>query len=271
MSEDQFNTLMDRVYQLEQTNLKHNIQKRASFIIQFFLLLVVILAIGYYFYQNLERQIEEMSLTQSLLASKVGKKQLDAKITDRIVDQIQNNEQVRNAVKQIIQADSQKQIEKTGLDPENAEISPNQGEETPSTTDATVSEEADQTMTPNDDVSDAGAGDEAKEKTTPPETPQDHRAAAKYEMQGFSYLLSSEFDQAIAAFNKAERSFPSYHQVYEIGKLLQQEKENLNNLQKRRKIFERIANDMNFGAPPEMIEKLRELANQEGITIKTDG
>ncbi len=271
MSEDQFNTLMDRVYQLEQTHLKHNIQRRASFIIQFFLLLVVILAIGYYFYQNLEKQIEEVSLTQSLLASKIGKKQLDATITDRIVDQIQNNELVRNAVKKVIQADLQKQIQKTALTLENAEAPPNQGEETPPKTDASVIEEVDNTVTENEDASEADTDDEGEKETNSTQTPKDYQSAAKYEMQGFSFLLTGEFDQAIAAFNKAERSYPSYHLVYEIGKLLQQEKENLNNFQKRREIFQRIANEMNYGAPTEMIEKLRKLANQEGITIKTDG
>lgn len=271
MPEDQYNTLMDRVYQLEQNQLKHNIQRRASFIIQFFLLLVLILAIGYYFYQNLEKQIEEVSLTQSLLASKIGKKQLDAKITDQIVDQIQNNAQVRDAVKKIIQADLQKQILKTTLAPENAEAPPNHGEETPPKTDASVIEEVDNTVTENEDASEADTDDEGEKEANSPQTPKDYQSAAKYEMQGFSYLLDGEFDRAIAAFNKAERSFPTYHQVYEIGKLLQQEKESLNNLQKRREIFQRIANEMNYGAPPEMIEKLRELANQEGITIKTDG
>ncbi len=38
-----------------------------------------------------------------------------------------------------------------------------------------------------------------------------------------------------------------------------------------RQIFRQIVNDMSFGAPLEMLDQLKKLASEDGITIKADG
>ena len=269
MLEDQFNTVLDRVYQLEQTDLKRNIQKRAAFIIQFFLLLVVILAIGYYFYQHLEDKIQDIDRTQALRFSTLTDDKISAKIASQIVNQIENNEQIRTAIKKAVEDDFQRKIEVTPLTEEateKTEATPSQISEQALESDKPAIETADASETVPEQVTD----DSLKKKQTASESTKDKKAALKFEAQGFTYLLAGEFDKAISAFSKAEINFPSFHQVYEISRLLRKERDSLDDPEKRRQVYQQIVNDMSYGAPKEMIDQLKKLANEEGIAIKTD-
>ena len=269
MSEDQFNSVSDRIYQLEQSDLRRNIQNRARFIIQFFLLLVVVLGIGYYFYQHLDKEIQRVDATQSLRFSKLTDSKLGTKIATLVVDQIENNEQVRTSIKKIVAGDFQRRILETPLTEEAAEK--------PEATPPQISEQVPESDKPAIETGDAlkpvaeqVADDNPKKEEPVQELSRDFKAASKFEAQGFTYLLAGEFDEAITAFNKAEISFPSYHQVYEIGRLLRKEKANLDNPEKRRQIYLQIVNEMSYGTPPEMLDQLKELASEDGIAIKTD-
>ena len=255
MLEDQFNTVLDRVYQLEQTDLKRNIQKRAAFIIQFFLLLVVILAIGYYFYQHLEDEIQDIDRAQALRFSTLTDDKISAKIASQIVNQIENNEQIRTAINKAVEDDFQRKIE----------VTPPQIPEQAVGTDKPANKSADASGTVPEQVTD----DNLEKEQTASESTKDKKAALKFETQGFTYLLAGEFDKAITAFNKAEISFPSFHQVYEIGRLLRKERDSLDDPEKRRQVYQQIVN-MDYGAPKEMIDQLKKLANEEGIAIKAD-
>jgi len=269
MLEDQFNTVLDRVYQLEQTNLKHNIQNRARFIIQFFLLLVVILAIGYYFYQHLDDEIQKVDRTQAVRFSELANEKLSAKIAAQIVNQIENNEQVRTAIKKVVEDVFQRRIEKTPLTEEateKTEATPPQISKQALGSDKPAIEKADASEIVPEQVTEDSR---EKEKTALKPT-IDKKAALKFEAQGFTYLLAGEFDKAITAFDKAETSYPSFHQVYEISRLLRKERDSLDDPEKRRQVYRQIVNDMNYKAPKELIDKLKKIANEEGIAIKTD-
>jgi tetratricopeptide (TPR) repeat protein len=269
MSEDQFNSISDRVYQLERSDLSRNIQNRARFIIQFFLLLIVILGLGYYFYQHLDSEIQKVATKHALHLSKLTDSKLSAKIAAQIVDQIENNEQVRTSIKKIVADDFQRAILETPLTEETVEK--------PETTLPQISEQTSESDKPAIETGDAlkpvteqVTDDSLKKEQPVQELTKDFKTASKFEAQGFTYLLAGEFDNAITAFNKAEISFPSYHQVYEISRLLRKEKANLDNPEKRRQIYLKIVNEMSYGAPPEMLDQLKELASEDGISIKTD-
>jgi len=271
MSEDQLNTVLDRVYQLEQSDLKRNIQNRSAFIIQFFLLLVVILGIGYYFYQNLQDEIQKVNLSQSLHFSKLTNDKLNSRITSKIVSQIEENEQVRTAIKNVVRDNFQGKIEEMPVAEEAAEKT--------DTTPLQVSEPASESDKPATEIKIADASetvpgrvadDNVPKEPTASESTKDFKAAAKFETQGFTHLLAGELDQAITAFTNAEVNATSYHQVYEIARLLHKERANLDDPEKRRQVYQQIVNDMSYGAPPEMLEQLRKLANKDGIVIKTD-
>ncbi|MDM8541838.1 hypothetical protein QUF90_12190 [Desulfococcaceae bacterium HSG9] len=293
MSEDQFNSVSDRIYQLEQSDLRRNIKNRAQFIIQFFLLLVVILGIGYYFYQRLDSDIQKVATAQALHFSKHTDSKLSAKkMAAQIVDQIENNEQVRTTIKKVVADDLQRTTLKTPLTEEVAEkpaiensdalkTDPKQvADDSPPKTDSEQVADDSPPKTDSEQVADDSpqktdseqvVDDSSKKEETVPKVAKDFKAASKFEAQGFTYLLSGEFDKAITAFNKAEISFPSYHQVYEISRLLRKEKADLDNPEKRRQIYLQIVNEMSYGAPSEMLEQLKKLASEDGIAIKTDG
>lgn len=84
--------------------------------------------------------------------------------------------------------------------------------------------------------------------------------ASKSERDGFTALLEGRYDDSIAAFEEAERIYPAYHQVYEIGRLLREERNNLTEPEKRKQVFHKIVNKYSWKAPKEMLEKLRELS-----------
>lgn len=54
---------------------------------------------------------------------------------------------------------------------------------------------------------------------------QDFDAALSWERIGFENLINGNLDDAIAAFQKSESAYNSFHQVYEIGRFLRKEKE----------------------------------------------
>ena len=280
MSEDQFNSVSDRIYQLEQSDLRRNIKNRAQFIIQFFLLLVVILGIGYYFYQRLDSDIQEVATAQAIHFSKLTDSKLSTeKIAAQIVDQIENNEQVRTTIKKVVADDLQRTTLETPLTEEVAEKPVIETSDALKTDSKQVADDSPPKTAPEQVADDSPpktapeqvVDDSPKKEETAPKVAKDFKAASKFEAQGFAYLLSGEFDKAITAFNKAEISFPSYHQVYEISRLLRKEKADLDNPEKRRQIYLQIVNEMSYGAPSEMLEQLKKLASEDGIAIKTDG
>ncbi|MCP4150511.1 MAG: hypothetical protein GY757_22385 [bacterium] len=268
MSEDQFNSVSQRVYQLEQNALKRNIQNRARLIIQFFLLLVTTLTVGYYFYQHLEAEIENLDRNQALRFDNLDKKN-SAMIAAQIVNQIEKNEDVRTAIKKFIEDNFQGRIEETSLTEEETkktEATPPQISKQASDSDKPSVESANVSETVLEQVTD----DSVKKEQTTPKSAKNFKAASKFEAQGFNHLLAGEFDKAIDAFDKSENSFPTFHQVYEISRLLRKERAKLDDPVQRKQIYQQIVNNLNYKAPPEMLDKLKKLASKDGIAIKTD-
>jgi hypothetical protein len=62
---------------------------------------------------------------------------------------------------------------------------------------------------------------------------------------------------AIDAFEASEKAYPSYHQVYEIGRLIKARRHELNDPKKAAELGQLIATDYAFGAPTDLLEELR--------------
>ena len=80
----------------------------------------------------------------------------------------------------------------------------------------------------------------------------DLSAASTLESKAFDLLAQNRIDAAIDAFDKADDSYNGYHQVYEIGRYLKQNKEQLagvDSAQARKDAFAHIATTMNYGMP----------------------
>lgn len=80
------------------------------------------------------------------------------------------------------------------------------------------------------------------------------------ERQGFEALIQGDYDKAIAAFAEAEANYPQFHSVYEIANLLRQRRNELNDVDKRKAILQEIIEKYSWKAPPDAIERLKELS-----------
>lgn len=84
--------------------------------------------------------------------------------------------------------------------------------------------------------------------------------AVEKEREGFSYLISGDFDAALRAFEDAEKAFPTYHNVSEISDLLKRNKNVFLNSEEKKKILIRIIREYSWGMPDDIKKKIRETA-----------
>jgi len=88
-----------------------------------------------------------------------------------------------------------------------------------------------------------------------------HIASLK-EREGFEDLLAGKYDEAIQAFQAAENAYNSYHQVYELARLLRSRRQELNDVNTKGKVLQLVVEKYSYGAPPDLIEKLKAMAGQ---------
>ncbi|GBL11936.1 hypothetical protein MSj_03446 [Microcystis aeruginosa Sj] len=87
------------------------------------------------------------------------------------------------------------------------------------------------------------------------------QVAAEKEREGFLYLREKKFDDALKAFEAAEKSFPTYHNVYEISNLLRKERGNFSNPEARKRILKRIIDEYSWGMPDDIKDQLRKISD----------
>jgi hypothetical protein len=91
---------------------------------------------------------------------------------------------------------------------------------------------------------------------------RDFAAASELERQGFERLLERNFNGARRAFEAVERTYPSFHQAYEIARLLQREQSRLPSPEVQRRVLTRIISDYSWKAPADLLTAIeRSLAN----------
>jgi len=91
---------------------------------------------------------------------------------------------------------------------------------------------------------------------------RDFATASELERQGFERLLARDFEGARRAFEAAERSYPSFHQVYEIAHLLQREQARLHSPEVQKRVLARIVADHSWKAPADLLAAIEQsLAN----------
>ena len=91
---------------------------------------------------------------------------------------------------------------------------------------------------------------------------QDYNAALNWEKIGFQKLVDRNLDEAISAFNNAERSYHTFHQVYEIGRYLKSRKSSgaTQNDQFWKEIYIKILDDFNWKMPEPAKNRLEQLS-----------
>lgn len=91
----------------------------------------------------------------------------------------------------------------------------------------------------------------------------DITAAKLHEDEGFSRLINKDVEGAISSFNASEASYNSYHQVYEIGRYLNSNKEKLKDKSSPfwKEAYSKILTDMSWKMSEDIKTKLYSLAN----------
>lgn len=90
-----------------------------------------------------------------------------------------------------------------------------------------------------------------------------YQIAVAKERKGFQYLLSGQYEKALAAFQEATKAYPTFHSVSEIGQLLAREKDNLTDPGRRKKVFETIVTRYSWKAPADLLAQLRKRVESE--------
>lgn len=106
-------------------------------------------------------------------------------------------------------------------------------------------------------------------KNAPPTQPisntqptKDKATALAKEREGFQALISGDYGSAIAAFQAAENSYNSFHNVYELTRLLRKNRAQMSDPMKRKEVFQTIVKQYSFGAPTDLWPQVVSIANQ---------
>ncbi|MEO8042660.1 MAG: hypothetical protein ABI646_08630, partial [Acidobacteriota bacterium] len=86
--------------------------------------------------------------------------------------------------------------------------------------------------------------------------------AEEKEREGFQNLIKGDYDGAIKSFQDSEDSFNSYHNAYDIAKLLKENKSQLDDPAVKKEVFKTIVNKHAYGAPPDLFKEVKVIANQ---------
>lgn len=87
--------------------------------------------------------------------------------------------------------------------------------------------------------------------------------AIEKEKEGFQKLIDGDYDNAARAFDAAENAYNSYHNVYELSRLIRTNKEQMkNDPAKKKEVFQKIVKDLSYGMPKEFSGTIKSFASQ---------
>jgi hypothetical protein len=86
--------------------------------------------------------------------------------------------------------------------------------------------------------------------------------AKEKETEGFKNLINGNYDGAISSFQASEDTYNTYHNVYDIARLLRKNKSQLDDPTKKKEVFQTIVKKYPYGAPPDLLRQVEIIANQ---------
>jgi len=81
------------------------------------------------------------------------------------------------------------------------------------------------------------------------------------EREGFEALIEGNYKKAFKAFEDSEKAYNSYHQVYELGRLVKQRLNDLEHRDRRKEVFKLIVSEYSYGAPKDLLAKLKAMSS----------
>lgn len=95
--------------------------------------------------------------------------------------------------------------------------------------------------------------------TSVQENKSKYQSAIEYEAKAFDALVSKDFANAINYLDLAEEVYPSFHQVYEIKNLLQENIANLHDENTQAAVLKKIVFELSWKAPQPQLSQLKEM------------
>jgi tetratricopeptide (TPR) repeat protein len=86
------------------------------------------------------------------------------------------------------------------------------------------------------------------------------RSAQAHEAAAFEALVRGDYKTALSEFEEAERVYPTFHQAYEIARLLRRNLSSISEPAIRKSVLKQIVTQLSYGAPPEYLQKLEEIS-----------
>ena len=85
-------------------------------------------------------------------------------------------------------------------------------------------------------------------------------SALAHEAEAFDALIEGKYKKALSDFKATDQVYPTFHQAYEISRLLEKNIEEMSDPEKRKVVFRKIVKDYSYGAPVKYIQKLDDLS-----------
>jgi len=84
-----------------------------------------------------------------------------------------------------------------------------------------------------------------------------------FENEGFNYLIEKDINNAVISFKKSENSYNGFHQVYEIAKYLEKNKDKLSTKDSElwKEVYLTILTDFSWRMPNDIKLKFKDITN----------
>ncbi|OPX95052.1 MAG: hypothetical protein A4E58_02338 [Syntrophorhabdus sp. PtaB.Bin006] len=86
------------------------------------------------------------------------------------------------------------------------------------------------------------------------------RSASSHEAAAFEALIAGDYQKALSEFEAAESVYPTFHQAYEISRLLRQNLNTMGESKNKKDVLKKIIAQYSYGAPSQYLQKLDELS-----------
>lgn len=228
-SKEELNGIKERLLILESAR-----QGKARFFFQYLLAPIIALGLGFYFnlyLQEKKSEVQQLELAHSMLPKLFSEETHLALATQKLLNSVLQDEDLKIEIQEIIEENLQEKLR--NLPSNQREIESEK-----------IIQAAERVKSP------------LFEKLTK------YESALRSERQGFQYLIDADYEKAIKSFEEAEKTYPTFHQVYDIATLLKNNLNSLDDPNTRRQVTKIIVDEMSWKAPEELLAQLREQINE---------
>jgi|GEM_PF-5354759 len=254
INEDKIASLENRIKKLESDK-----QNKFRVFVQFLLSPILIIIIGGILNNQLEKkktEIQQIQLAQNMMASLFSDDAHKSFATQKLMEKALEDDSLNQEIGKIVERYYRNRVEELLYqgEIESAKKIVNAAESIGGSVAHRFLE-----ILNKENKSDEKTAAQEHERETTSFSSKFERAFQK-EREGFNQLIAGNFDEAIKAFEEAERIYHGFHQVYEIANLLKEKRSELDDKEQRKRVFKQIIKEKSWKAPADLLEKLEKIA-----------